>query len=94
MAAACAGARPEGPGRLEALTAFWRGALAGLPEESAPPADRPRPHGGTGGGASVTATVDASLHRALLRLADAEGVSLFMVLHAALGALLSRWGAG
>ncbi len=42
----------------------------------------------------MTATVDASLHRALLRLADAEGVSLFMVLHAALGALLSRWGAG
>ncbi|MGW4765797.1 amino acid adenylation domain-containing protein [Streptomyces pseudogriseolus] len=85
---------PEGPGRLEELTAFWRGALAGLPEESAPPADRPRPHGGTGGGASVTATVDASLHRALLRLADTEGVSMFMVLHAVLGALLSRWGAG
>ncbi|UYM22967.1 hypothetical protein NQP46_01160 [Streptomyces albus] len=38
---------PEGPGRLERLTSFWRQALDGLPEESAPPRTapdrRPRP---------------------------------------------------
>ncbi|MEU9979024.1 amino acid adenylation domain-containing protein [Streptomyces sp. NPDC051014] len=86
--------RPEGPGRLEALTAFWREALAGLPAESTPPHDRPRPALSAGAGAHASATVDAAAHRRLRHLADAEGASLFMVLHAVLGALLSRWGAG
>ncbi|WP_329216673.1 amino acid adenylation domain-containing protein [Streptomyces sp. NBC_01485] len=85
---------PEGPGRLEQLTGFWREALAGLPEESALPADRARPAVSGGAGASVSATVDAALHERLERLADAEGASLFMVLHTAVAALLSRWGAG
>ncbi|MFD5079864.1 amino acid adenylation domain-containing protein [Streptomyces sp. NPDC058371] len=85
---------PDGPGRLEELTAFWREALDGLPEESSPPADRSRPEATAGEGASVTVPVDARLHQALLRLADAEGASLFMVLHGALAALLTRWGAG
>ncbi|MET7598001.1 amino acid adenylation domain-containing protein [Streptomyces sp. NPDC005496] len=85
---------PEGPGRLEQLTGFWRAALAGLPAESSPPSDRPRPETSGGEGASVTATVDADLHRRLLRLADSRDVSLFMVLHTALAALLTRWGAG
>ncbi|NEC76655.1 condensation domain-containing protein, partial [Streptomyces rochei] len=42
----------------------------------------------------VEAGLDASSHRALVDLADREGASLFMVLHAALGALLTRCGAG
>ncbi|WSQ13144.1 amino acid adenylation domain-containing protein [Streptomyces sp. NBC_01231] len=85
---------PEGPGRLEQLTGFWREVLAGLPEESTLPADRARPAVAGGAGASVSATVDAALHERLERLADAEGASLFMVLHTAVAALLSRWGAG
>ncbi|WP_406161610.1 amino acid adenylation domain-containing protein [Streptomyces sp. NBC_00882] len=85
---------PEGPGRLEQLTGFWREVLAGLPEESTLPADRARPAVAGGAGASVSATVDAALHARLERLADAEGGSLFMVLHTAVAALLSRWGAG
>lgn len=85
---------PEGPGRLERLTAHWRTALADLPEECTLPADRPRPAAPRGDGAHVTATVDAGLHRELLRLADREGASLFMVVHGALGALLTRCGAG
>ncbi|MFF1719751.1 amino acid adenylation domain-containing protein [Streptomyces sviceus] len=85
---------PEGPGRLEQLTGFWREALAGLPTESTLPADRARPAVTGGAGASVSATVDAALHARLERLADAEDTSLFMVLHAVVAALLSRWGAG
>jgi acyl-CoA synthetase (AMP-forming)/AMP-acid ligase II/acyl carrier protein len=85
---------PEGPGRLEQLTGFWREALAGLPAESTLPADRARPAVAGGAGASVSTTVDAALHERLARLADTEDATLFMVLHAALAALLSRWGAG
>ncbi|MFB8779475.1 amino acid adenylation domain-containing protein [Streptomyces albogriseolus] len=85
---------PDGPGRLERLTAHWRTALDGLPEECTLPGDRPRPTAPRGGGAHVELAVDPALHRALLRLADREGASLFMVLHAAVSALLTRCGAG
>ncbi|MEU0052605.1 amino acid adenylation domain-containing protein [Streptomyces sp. NPDC006309] len=85
---------PDGPGRLERLTAHWREALAGLPQECTVPGDRPRPTAPRGDGAHVTETVDAALHRDLLALAEREGTSLFMVLHAALSALLTRCGAG
>ncbi|GAA2785378.1 amino acid adenylation domain-containing protein [Kitasatospora sp. CM 4170] len=84
---------PAGTGLLEQQLTFWRQALAGLPEDAGLPADRPR---GTrpGDGAARTLTVDAGLHRALLRQAEDGEASLFMVLQAALGALLTRWGAG
>ncbi|MFI0228009.1 amino acid adenylation domain-containing protein [Streptomyces sp. NPDC017086] len=85
---------PDGPGRLERLTAHWREALAGLPEECTLPGDRPRPRTPRGAGAHATRTVDAALHRDLLGLADREGTSLFMVLHAVVSALLTRCGAG
>ncbi|MFC9162401.1 amino acid adenylation domain-containing protein [Streptomyces fungicidicus] len=85
---------PDGPGRIERLTAHWRTALDGLPEECTLPGDRPRPPAPRGGGAHVELAVDPALHRALLRLADREGASLFMVLHAAVSALLTRCGAG
>ncbi|MFE0320158.1 condensation domain-containing protein, partial [Streptomyces albogriseolus] len=85
---------PDGPGRLERLTAHWRTALDGLPEECTLPGDRPRPTAPRGDGAHVELAVDPALHRALLRLADREGASLFMVLHAAVSALLTRCGAG
>ncbi|MFF9259516.1 amino acid adenylation domain-containing protein [Streptomyces longwoodensis] len=85
---------PDGTGRLERLTAHWRTALAGLPEECGLPGDRPRPATPRGTGAHLEAAVDAALHRDLLALADREGASLFMVLHAALSALLTRCGAG
>ncbi|MFF9332075.1 amino acid adenylation domain-containing protein [Streptomyces albogriseolus] len=85
---------PDGPGRIERLTAHWRTALDGLPEECTLPGDRPRPTAPRGDGAHVELAVDPTLHRALLRLADREGASLFMVLHAAVSALLTRCGAG
>ncbi|MFE9681830.1 amino acid adenylation domain-containing protein [Streptomyces sp. NPDC006285] len=85
---------PDGSGRLERLTAHWRTALDGLPEECTLPGDRPRPTTPRGGGAHVETAVDAAVHRDLLSLADRENTSLFMVLHAAVSALLTRCGAG
>jgi len=74
--------------------AWWREALAGIPEDIALPADRPRPSRATYRGAAVPVDVDAALHASLLALAHGGGASLFMVLQAGFAALLSRLGAG
>ncbi|MGW5720133.1 amino acid adenylation domain-containing protein [Amycolatopsis sp. NPDC003865] len=74
--------------------AFWRETLAGLPDELALPADRPRPARSTNRGAAVPFTVPAEVHSGLRALAHGSGTSTFMVLQAALAALLTRLGAG
>ncbi|MFD7321538.1 amino acid adenylation domain-containing protein [Streptomyces sp. NPDC059875] len=74
--------------------AYWKEALAGLPEELALPTDRPRPALPSHRGGLVPFNLGPETHRALLRLARAHGVTSFMVLHAALAALLTRLGAG
>ncbi|QKV72487.1 amino acid adenylation domain-containing protein [Amycolatopsis sp. Hca4] len=74
--------------------AFWRDTLAGIPDELALPADRPRPARSTNRGAAVPFTVPASVHRGLRELAHRSDTSTFMVLQAALAALLTRLGAG
>ncbi|WP_438860845.1 amino acid adenylation domain-containing protein [Amycolatopsis solani] len=74
--------------------AFWRDALAGLPDELALPADRPRPARSTNRGAAVPFTVPAEVHSGLRELAHGSGTSTFMVLQATLAALLTRLGAG
>ncbi len=73
---------------------FWAKELSGAPECLSLPADRPRPSSATYRGDVVPLTVDADLHARLAELARANGATLFMVLHAALAVLLSRWGAG
>ncbi|MGW5572701.1 amino acid adenylation domain-containing protein [Nocardia thailandica] len=70
--------------------AHWREVLAGLPDQLDLPLDRPRPLQRTAGGDTVAFTIDAGIHRAAGELATARGVSMFMVLHAALAALLAR----
>ena len=79
---------------LAGQVAWWRQALAGMPEELALPAVRPRP--------------PVPSHRAITRaaggaragacgaggLARRQGVTMFMVIQAALAVLLARLGAG
>ncbi|MEU8622514.1 amino acid adenylation domain-containing protein [Streptomyces sp. NPDC048623] len=74
--------------------AYWKRTLAGLPEELALPTDRPRPALPSGRGGLVPFGLGPETHRSLLRLARAHGATTFMVLHAALAALLTRLGAG
>ncbi|WP_310725566.1 non-ribosomal peptide synthetase [Streptomyces sp. N2A] len=74
--------------------AYWREALADLPEQLALPADRPRPAVSTYRGETFGFDLSLELHRRLAGLARAGEASLYMVLHAGLAALLTRLGAG
>jgi non-ribosomal peptide synthetase component F len=74
--------------------AFWRTALAGMPQEIELPCDRPRSESRSFQGGAVAFAVDASLHRDLLALARESRATLFMVLHTAVAGLLCRLGAG
>ena len=73
---------------------FWRDALADIPEELALPTDLPRPPRAGYDGGSVRLAVGPEAHAAVLRLTRATGTTVFMVLHAAVTALLTRLGAG
>jgi nonribosomal peptide synthetase DhbF len=85
----------DDPGSVASRQAgYWRSALAGLPEQLELPYDRTRPADPTYRGAAVDLRLDAGLHRRLLGLARDHQVTLFMVLQAALAALLARSGAG
>ncbi len=75
---------------LSRQLAYWRTELAGLPDQLDLPLDRARPlRRGTEGG-RVAFTISAETRRAAAELAAARGVSMFMVLHAALATLLAR----
>lgn len=85
----------DDPGsRAAAQLRYWRDALAGLPEEIALPADRPRPAGASHRTGWVPLRVDAATHTACRRLARDRGATPFMVLQAGLAGLLTRLGAG
>ncbi|MCE6995222.1 amino acid adenylation domain-containing protein [Saccharothrix sp. S26] len=73
---------------------FWARALAGAPEELELPVDRPRPGRPTFRGSDVEVAFSAEQADGLRALAQASGASMFMVLQAAVAALLGRLGAG
>ncbi|MEU1674722.1 amino acid adenylation domain-containing protein [Streptomyces roseifaciens] len=79
---------------LSAGIAYWNETLRGAPEALSLPFDHTRPPVSAHRGETVGFTLDAGLHARLDRLARSTGTSLFMVMHAAIAALLSRLGAG
>ncbi|MET9675448.1 amino acid adenylation domain-containing protein [Streptomyces sp. NPDC006482] len=83
----------EGPG-ADAHRDHWRTTLAGAPSALELPAARPRPAEASHRGDRAPVTVDAATHEALENLARDSGATLFMVLQAALAAVLTRHGAG
>ncbi|MFI6326653.1 condensation domain-containing protein, partial [Nonomuraea sp. NPDC050556] len=74
--------------------AYWRQALAELPEELELPFDRPRPATASHLGGSVNFSIDAAITTRIVELARENGTTPFMVLQAALAVLLSGMGAG
>ncbi|MEV5831745.1 amino acid adenylation domain-containing protein, partial [Spirillospora sp. NPDC052242] len=74
--------------------AYWRDALAGLPDELPLPTDRPRPAEASHRGATARFRLGADALDGLRRLAQDTGASPFMVAQAAFAALLTRLGAG
>ena len=80
---------------LSRQLAYWLDVLGGPQDkELTLPADRPRSRVASYRGVTGRVEVPADLHRALAALARAEGVTVYMVLQAALVVLLSRLGAG
>ncbi|MEV0104610.1 amino acid adenylation domain-containing protein, partial [Nocardia sp. NPDC050789] len=82
------GADTDAESAAAAQLAYWRAALADLPEELPLPYDRPRPAEPTGRAGTVRFEVPEALQRRLTEVARANGVSLFMVLRSTLAVLL------
>ncbi|MER5772660.1 condensation domain-containing protein, partial [Streptomyces sp. NPDC001985] len=79
---------------INAQLAYWRDALSGAPEELVLPVDRRRPAVSTFRGGTAEVRVGARAHARLVELAQRGGATMFMVVHAAMAAMLSRLGAG
>ncbi|HEU4557526.1 MAG TPA: amino acid adenylation domain-containing protein, partial [Longimicrobium sp.] len=70
---------------------WWRERLGGAPPALELPTDRPRPAVASSRGSAHGFRVPAEITRGLRSLARREGATLYMVTHAALDLLLSRW---
>ncbi|MFD4757000.1 amino acid adenylation domain-containing protein, partial [Streptomyces sp. NPDC058426] len=88
------GAQDDPDSLLSTQLAFWKEALAGLPEQHSLPTDRPRPEVTSYRGEGLETRFGAAVHQGVADLARRCGVSVFMVLQASLAALFTRLGAG
>ncbi|MFI1369893.1 amino acid adenylation domain-containing protein [Streptomyces griseochromogenes] len=79
---------------LSRQLAYWRRALADLPEELALPTDRPRTPSPSFHGAVHATRIGAGPHERLIAFAREHQVPVFLVLQAAVAGLLSRLGVG
>ncbi|MGW6970718.1 amino acid adenylation domain-containing protein [Streptomyces sp. NPDC054952] len=79
---------------LHEQLAYWKTALAGLPEELALLHDHPAPATAGQRGGMVRVDFGSELHQSIVELARAERCTPFMVVQAALAATLTRSGAG
>nr|WP_231912652.1 non-ribosomal peptide synthetase [Rhodococcus sp. EPR-157] len=70
--------------------AYWKSALAGLPDELNLPTDRSRPSVRNYVGGKVPFRIDAETHRALVDVARTTSSTLFMVVHTAMAVFLAR----
>lgn len=75
---------------ISSQLAYWKDALAGLPEQLELPTDRPYPPVADYLGASVTVNWPAELQQRIARLAREHNATSFMVVQSALGALLAK----
>ncbi|WP_078073416.1 hybrid non-ribosomal peptide synthetase/type I polyketide synthase [Streptomyces niveus] len=78
------------PERKAEVLAFWRRELEGAPDVSLP-SSRPRPSVRSGAGGSHTHTLDAPMVAQLRKFAGDRRSTLFMVMTAAIGAVLGRF---
>jgi amino acid adenylation domain-containing protein len=76
---------------LNQQLSYWKEQLANIPSVLELPLDRPRPAVATSNGASVKFALSKELTQQLKMLSQREGVTLFMVLLAALDVLLYRY---
>ncbi len=75
---------------IAAQLAYWEQALAGMPERLVLPTDRPYPPVADHRGASVAVAWRAELQQQIRRVAREHNATSFMVMQAALAALLSK----
>ncbi|KUN61421.1 hypothetical protein AQJ46_36870 [Streptomyces canus] len=88
------GAEDDPTSEASRQLAYWKGALAGLPEELSLPFDRPRPAVASYRGDRVAFELPQDVYERLVQVGRDHQASLFMVLQTALAALLTRLGAG
>jgi amino acid adenylation domain-containing protein len=83
------------PGSLAAAQAdYWRKELTGVPQPLSLPLDRPRPATRDSKGDSLPLVVPPRVAAGLQRLADERGMTMSMVVQAALGVLLGKLSGG
>ncbi|WP_043732940.1 non-ribosomal peptide synthetase, partial [Nocardia asiatica] len=85
---ACLGSETDPDSAAATQLAYWRTALADLPDQLPLPYDRPRPLEPTQQAGTVRFTVPERVRRGLAGLARDQGVSTFMVLRSAFAVLL------